>query len=393
MRRNAGSGEPDARSRELPRVLHLFSNAKWTGPAEPALNLCVALRSLGATVDFACSPKAGSGINRVVETARDRGIEPLLRFHLRKHRHPILNLLDQTALRACLRQGRYDLVHCHLDNDHLIALRAARGLGIPVLRSSYWGEGFPLEARYKRMLAGTRLVFEPSQRALEHDQQGLALPAERAVVVANAVDVERFDPVRDTPDGRRRLGIPPDAFVFGIVARMQTHRHYTDLFEALGRLAQHHPRVRLVVVGRGTKQERVGFAPVRELGLEDRVHFSGFIEGEDYVGMLRAFDAGVFLAPGSDGTCRAVREMLAMGKPVVAADRGMLAEIISHAETGWICDGSPAGLEEAMGRLCEDRARCRVMGQAARAHACRHYSLAVQAEGILQGYEAVLRGA
>ena len=31
------------------RVLHLFSNTKWTGPAEPALNLCVALRKIGVS--------------------------------------------------------------------------------------------------------------------------------------------------------------------------------------------------------------------------------------------------------------------------------------------------------------------------------------------------------
>ena len=41
------------------RVLHLFSNAKWTGPAEPALNLCVALRRYGVDADFACAPDAG----------------------------------------------------------------------------------------------------------------------------------------------------------------------------------------------------------------------------------------------------------------------------------------------------------------------------------------------
>ncbi len=42
------------------RVLHLFSNAKWTGPAEPALNLCVALRRAG--VEAAAASIVASGI-------------------------------------------------------------------------------------------------------------------------------------------------------------------------------------------------------------------------------------------------------------------------------------------------------------------------------------------
>ena len=35
------------------KILHLFSNAKFTGPAELALNLCVTLRSLGVDADLA----------------------------------------------------------------------------------------------------------------------------------------------------------------------------------------------------------------------------------------------------------------------------------------------------------------------------------------------------
>ena len=54
------------------RVLHLFSNSKWTGPAEPALNLCIGLRALGVHADFACAPNAGASVNKVAETARDR---------------------------------------------------------------------------------------------------------------------------------------------------------------------------------------------------------------------------------------------------------------------------------------------------------------------------------
>lgn len=375
------------------KVLHLFSNAKWTGPAEPALNLCVALRRIGVEADFACAPDAGESINKVVETARDRDLQPILRFHLAKHRHPVKNFLDRRALARFLRERDYALIHCHLDNDHRIAAGPAQALGVPVVRSSYYGEGFPARIGLRRLLGSTARIVEPSLMAAERDAAAFGLDRGRMVVVPGAVDMERFDPRREVPDGRRWLGIPPDAFVVGIVARMQTHRHYEDFFAAARMLVDRHAHAHVIVVGRGTRQETVGLRPVRELGLTGRVHFSGYLDGENYVGMLRAFDVKVFLTPGTDGTCRAVREAMAMGKPVVAADRGMLREIVEHDVTGLVCDGSAAGLFAALDRFAADRAFTRAVGRAARETAAARYALDVQAEAVRRVYDEVARRA
>lgn len=371
------------------RVLHLFSNSKWTGPAEPALNLCVTLRALGVDAAFACAEGPGGNVNKVVETARDRGIEPILGLHLDKHRHPIRNLRARRALSRELAERPVDIIHCHLDNDHEVALGAAAKGGIPIVRSSYHGEGFRGGRRHARLLRGTAMLIEPSRMAFDHDAREHVMAPGKMRVIPNAVDVHRFDPARETPDGRRWLNLPREAFVLGIVARMQTHRHFEDLFEALRAVVDRHPRVHLIVVGRGTKQEQVGYQPVRDSGLDAHVHFSGYIEGENYVGMLRSLDAGVFLVPGSDGTCRAARELMAMGKPVVVADRGMLREIVTHGEDGLVCDGSVAGLREALEGLVADRARCMAMGRAARENAVSAYSLEHQAREVLKVYEAL----
>ena len=372
------------------RVLHLFSNAKWTGPAEPALNLCVALRARGVEAEFACAPHAGKSINKVVETARDRGIEPILRFHLNKHRHPVYNVLDTRALRAYLRDHHFDLVHCHLDNDHRIAAGAIKTLGIPLVRTSYEGEGFPAPVRMEAPFAATSVLIEPSQKALEHDGKHLMLPRERMAVVPNAVDVCRFDPTRELPDGRRWLHIPPDTFVVGIVARMQTHRRYEDFWQAIRMLVDAHANTHVIVIGRGTNQDKVGLQPVRDLGLERHVHFPGYLDGENYVGMLKAFSVNVYLVPGSDGTCRAVREAMAMGKPIVAADRGMLREIIQDDREGYLFDGTADMLFDRLHRLSGDRQRAAAMSRAARNRAVRDYSLEIQSERVETIYRNIL---
>lgn len=371
------------------RILHLFSNCKWTGPAEPALNLCVTLRKLGIEADFACAPDAGASINKVVETARDRGIEPILRFALSKHAHPVKNWFDRRALAAYLKSHPYDLIHCHLDNDHRIALGPAAKAGIPIIRSSYEGEGFQKRGDHAKLLAGTARLIEPSELAARFDTETYGFPRERIAVIPGAIDTERFDPAREVPDGRRWLGIPHDAFVVGIIARMQPHRRFEDFFAAVKRLVEEKSNVHAIVIGRGSKQDQVAYQPVKDLGLEDRVHLPGFIDGENYVGMVKAIDAKVYLMPGSDGTCRAVRECMAMGKPAVVARRGMLPEIVDDGVNGYVFDGAPEGLYQSLRRLATDRPLTRALGRAAREKALTSFSLEAQARAVMKVYQSV----
>lgn len=372
------------------RVLHLFSNCKWTGPAEPALNLCCALRDLGVEAAFACAPDAGKSINMVVESAKARGIEPILEFHLRKHRHPWYNFQDVRRLRRYLADHPFDIVHCHLDNDHEIAVRALRGSATPLVRSSYEGIGLKGSLRRRRMLTGTTALLEPSEMARLHDVATFGLAPDATAVVPGAIDTHRFNPSRPLPDGRSTLGIAPDGYVIGIVARMQTHRHFEDLLQAMRRVVDALPEARLVIIGRGTHQEKVAMEPARKLGLGKHVVFTGYIEGDDFVAAVQAMDVGVYLVPGSDGTCRAARELLAMGKPLVVADRGMLREIVPDGQAGIVTDGSVAGLADALLALGRDRERCLALGAGARSLAETRYALAPQAEQVKEIYERIL---
>jgi glycosyltransferase involved in cell wall biosynthesis len=373
------------------RILHLFSNSKWTGPAEPALNLCVALRNNGIDVDFACAPKAGSGFNKIVAVAREQGIVPLDFMRLYKHRNPVWNYLDARALRRHLSDHKYDLVHCHLDNDHDIAVHAAVPAGIPVVRSNHFGAGLPTDRRHRMLVASTAALIEPSLLALKEDAYHFQFPTDRLFVVPGAVDTIRFSPARSLPDMREQAGIPKDAFVLGIVARMQTHRHYEDLFEAFHKFAVEAKDAHLVVVGRGTRQEQVGFAPVQRLGLEGRVHFSGYLEADHYIGMLQCFDVGLFLTPGTDGTCRAARELMAMGKPMIVADRGMLREIVTNNEDGIVTDGSVTQLYEAFLKLYLNAELRHTLASKASATAHSRYTLDYQAACVTAVYDQILR--
>ena len=111
---------------------------------------------------------------------------------------------------------------------------------------------------------------------------------------------------------------------------------------------------RFVLLGRGDEGdlEKLCFEPVERLGLGRNVLFPGYLYGDQYPPALRSLDAFLFLVPGSDGTCRAVREAFATGLPVVSTDLGILPELVGGGGRGF---SVPARAADLARRCCGSR--------------------------------------
>ena len=174
------------------------------------------------------------------------------------------------------------------------------------------------------------------------------------------VDPDRFRPFAKSQKLLAEFGLRTDEPVAGIVARVQKHRNFSLLLDAIEQVVREIPDFKLLIVGRGTHIDTVARQPVSRRGLDKNVIFTGY-RTDDYRDVLNLFDYNIFLVPGSDGSCRAVREALACGKPVIAARKGILPELIRDGETGFLIDDKPADLARAMItmiRESEFRLRC-----------------------------------
>jgi len=382
------------------KVLHLFANHKLTGPAELALDAANSVFKRGLDISFYSSDvtKTEFRDRHLQLLARKKGVPDanLEGLRLPKHISPLRAFLDVRALRGHLRANRPDVIHCHLPGDHLVAGLASRPLGIPIVRSLY--DGTPPKPTPR-----TRLMFSKHTRALichstavaEHlstEAGTYGLDPARIHAMPPPIDVIRFDPAREVATRRDELGVPADAFCLGIVARMQTHRRFEVLLRAIQIARQSVPNLHLVVVGRGTNQDAVARKPVEELGLSDCVHFSGYLRGEEYVGTLASFDTKVFMVPGSDGTCRAVREALALGIPVITTKRGMLAELVRQDVDGLNVPETAEALAEAFCALANDPERRAKMSAAARTGAVERFAFERLAGALETLYEDATQG-
>lgn len=382
-------------------VLQLISDWKWTGPAEPVLELTRRLQEQGCTVFFGCSgcPPGVDPTGMLRDRATKAGVEPLPGLCLKKNRglrgEEVGGLIrDMNFLRRFVRKQRIHIVHTHLTHDHLVAGAAMRSLSRrpAIVRTNH--KALPLPRRMGNVI----LMKYFTDGYLTHSRQALAEDARnfgdcrlKMAGINPAVDLERFQPRRPSPETRRSLGLSEDDIVAGIVARVQRHRKFDLFLNAALLAAAKSTRLKFLVVGRGTHREEVAIKPARQMGLGDRVIFAGYRRG-DFVDILNCFDMKIFLVPGSDGSCRAVREAMAMGKPVIASSRGMLPELVEHDKTGLVVGDSPEQLAHAMLRLAENRELRLAMGIAARAKAETEFSPTVQVRQVMEFYATLTFG-
>ena len=375
------------------RVLHLYSNYKWTGPSEPVVNLACALRDDGVDVRFACCRTPRPRPRSVGDKSAERGLEPILDFRLTK-------LISLNGMRDIGRMSTYledhaiDIVHTHRPRDHGIGAYAAHRCRRPVrvVRTNH--TGVALERSWLQRLVFRRFTdayLGFSRLAAAQDQQYFGLPKDRIFLINPALDLERFDPSRDYPDIRSQLSLSSEHVTAGIIARAQRHRRWEVLLAAMKLAVERAPKLRLLIVGKGTHFDTMVRQPVKDMGLNDCVLLPGYRTNDDYVAYLNNLDFKIFLMPGTDGTCRAAREAMAMGKPVIAARRGMLPELVAHEDTGLIINDTPEQLAGAMVWLANDANLRKRLGEGARRYALDHFRLKDQSKAVIAMYEQLMR--
>ena len=367
------------------KVVHLFSNWKWTGPAEPAVGLAGALGRRGHEVLFLSGRPIADFPDRIANEAEARGCRARPGLTLGKHVRFFANRRDERDLAGILAEFAPDIVHCHLPNDHLIAANALRrgGRRIPLVRSLYDGEAPAKSLRARKTIGrSTDFLLAASERVRAETAARFGLSEARTARLEGAVDLGRFDPGRALPDLRATYDIEEGDFVLGIVARIQPRRRFDVFFDALDRVAIDVPRLRVLVVGRGTHMQSIAVDRADRTILGDRIRFTGYRTGDEYVATLAALSAKVFLWPGSDGSCRAVREAMAMGVPVIAARVGMLDEIVTDGADGILIPHDPEVLAHAVRRLALGLGERDEMAEAARRTAIERFDLERQAKQV-----------
>ncbi len=207
--------------------------------------------------------------------------------------------------------------------------------------------------------------------------------------IHNGVNTAHFAPRPAPKDLRPRWGSAEGEPVVASLGRFVAYKGYGDLLEAAALVQRVRPDTRWVLAGDGELRSGLE-ARSRELGLQSRVHFTGWLD--DVREVLALCD--VFVLPSrGEHFGRVLIEAMAMAKPVVATDGGGVPEIVRHGETGLLVPpGRPANLAQAILTLLNDSAYAATLGVAGRERVEREFSLSRHVAAIERLYQELSRG-
>jgi glycosyltransferase involved in cell wall biosynthesis len=352
------------------RVLHLAANRWWTGSADPIIQLVGGLRACGHHVLLGVTPG-----DRFEAKAREAGLPVVDGLHLRARLAPLGLTRDVLRLRALVASESIDIVHAHHSHDHWLSLlaraRRADG-GRPALARTFHNvRSVKRSVTARPLYRRTAAVFAVS-RQIETRCREVGLSPGRVHWTPGAADLSRFGDAGDGAAIREELKLGSAPVVVS-VARFAANRGHEQLLAGFGEVLGRLPDARLLLVGKGERRDRLEEL-VAALGLSHRVIFTGYRD-RDLPQVLAAADCFALMAAGSDESCRAALEAMAVGRAVVARAVGALPETVVHGETGLLVDDeSPRAVAAALVALLGDRARARAMGEAGRRRASQEFS-------------------
>lgn len=287
------------------------------------------------------------------------------------------------ALLRHMRALRPDVVQTWLYHGDLIGGVAAKLCGLPFI----WNiRNSNMDMRQYSFASRTVLAILPylsrlptavvaNSQAGRVAHEALGYRPKRWVLIPNGFDINRFqpDPAAAT-DIRRELGLAPDAFVVGMVARFDPKKDHETFLRAAALHAEHHPQTRFVLIGPGLNAECSPLAAlVHANGLQGRVLL--LEERADIPRVLQAFDVATLSSAFGEGFPNFVGEAMSCAVPCVVTDVGDSAAIVGA--TGRVVPpADPAALAAAWAALADaGPSERKTLGEAARKRILDHYAL------------------
>jgi glycosyltransferase involved in cell wall biosynthesis len=279
-----------------------------------------------------------------------------------------------------------DLIHSHKLGSNLWGALLSRTTGVPLVsrEPTFSGVRSPLRTYgYRWWIApvARRIICPSTIVAQSLYDEGVARGL--VEVIPNGV---RLDAALPRQEARVELGLDPDAFVVGIVARLREEKAHEVLFRAAAQLRHDGREVTVCVVGDGPRRAALA-ETATSLGLDDSVVWAG--ERAEAKRLPAAFDVGVICSD-FEGLPVAALETLAAGVPMVCTAVGTLPEMLSDGAGITVPVRDHVALANAIAQFVDDPSAAAQAGARARDLVRRHYDFDRMVKAFENVYGQVL---
>jgi len=360
-----------------PKLARVITRLNIGGPARH-----VSILTARSGPEFVGALLAGDPEGRegsLADEATRMGVPVVHVPRLRRSLSPVDDLLALAWLFRYFRRERPAIVATHMAKAGTLGRLAAALAGVPVIVHTFHGhvlDGYfgrfttSFFLQVERLLGRLTTQFVAISPEVAADLDRLRIGKGKTTIVRLGLELQYLL----TPQpGRLRaeLAIPVDAPVVGIVGRLVPIKAVNLFLESARLVVERCPDARFAIVGDGELWDEL-HAAVRRLGLDDRVHFTGW--RHDLSAVYSDLDIVVCCSI-NEGTPVSLIEAGAAGRPVVGTQVGGIPDIIAAGVNGLLVPSDNArALADAINELINDPGRRHSMGLAGRQMAMERHS-------------------
>ncbi|MFQ5833397.1 MAG: glycosyltransferase [Candidatus Thorarchaeota archaeon] len=270
--------------------------------------------------------------------------------------HQSLVLLGREVGRIAEERG-YDMIHAHGAATSALLAFSSRFRPYSV---STWGSDIylmPDTYSYLRPLISEALsnaafVHVESQISAQRVEELTGTKRHDFLVSTWGVDTSRFTPGLPIGSTRRDLSIPHGRMILSLRSLEPLYR-IDSIIRAFSMIADTVSDAILVIASSGQLRNELEDL-AGNLGIHDRVVFTGFIESEQKRILLSNSYAYVQF-PSSDGVALAMMEAMSSGLPLISSNVGETSVLIESESNGLLVeDDSSEALAQAMTQILND---------------------------------------
>lgn len=349
------------------KILYHHRTASKDGQAVHIEELILALRNQGHVVRVV-APGEGGGDDGEGRMGQDMDWVHRLKAKLPKAAYEAMELayswLAYRKLMAAARSFQPDIIYERYNLFLLAGLMASRRLRVPLLlevnaplvqeRSQHSG-GLALQrlARWAegRAWRGADWVLPVTQVLADH-VRAYGVPDARIAVIPNGINEAHFEFAPSPDEAKARLGLQ-GRLVLGFTGFVRDWHGVDRVIAWMG--GPDAPRnCHLLVVGDGPVRQELQ-AQAHQLGIADRVTFTGVVHRDQVPAHVSAFDIALQPAVVSYASPLKLMEYLVLGKAIVAPRVPNLLEVLTDGDNALLFDAqSPDGFERALAQLAAD---------------------------------------
>ncbi|MCB1691871.1 MAG: glycosyltransferase [Pseudomonadales bacterium] len=238
------------------------------------------------------------------------------------------------------------------------------------------------------------VIIANSQSGADFNSKLLGLPEDRYRVIYNGIDTSRFKPL-PMDDARRALDLPADCVLLGVFASFKQQKNHPLLFDALLRLGDRVPNLKILLVGdmlyggmHGSDEYHAQvMQTINTTRLKDMCILLG--NRDDVESVYPACDFTV-LPSLFEGTPNVVLESMACGVPTIATRVSDNDRIVVNGETGYIVGLDAKELSVAIEKMAQDKSLRTSMGEKSRQRIIDHFSSERLAENTARIYDELI---